>query len=222
MGMDIYIIREAFVDGKWQCCEKSYGEYLEQREYDYEFESKIRKESSGDADYGRCSQLFGLLTGDAYMTAHPMFDCSNGVPEDVSDMTRMRIEDEDKRTEDFLNRNNLPISFNNKNHYYNCTFKEIENFMDKWREDMVDTGQFAYEFIDEEGMSKLERFEDGIYKNDVNKHMELMCKIFDDVEFNVMRRFLKFLDDEQCGEKFKGDLKSITSDKKRIIFWLSW
>lgn len=221
MGTDIYIIREAFVDGKWVCCEKTHKEYM--AESKYKFESKIRDEASADADFGRNGQLFDLLNGRAYYT---LLDYPNGLPDGISEMTKMRIEDEDRLNSEFLKRNNIPDTSNNRNQYYNCTFKEMEDFMEKWRNDMIETGCLPYEFIDEDGLEKYNRLENGIYKyhrgsikrNKTNRFMKTMLSIFDDPEFNVMKRFLDFLNNETS----KIDLKSIKSENKRIIFWFSW
>lgn len=231
--MDIYIIREAFVNGKWLCCEQSYKDYKIYLKDKYGFDSeseRIRDDSSADVDFGRCSQLFGLLSGQAFMTNAQLFEENNGLPENMSQSAIMRIEDENKSNDEFCKKHEL---FSCKIQYYNCTFKDMENFLSKWREDIIDTGSIPYDFISDLKWDKFSRFENGIYNcsrfrgriirgNPKRELIKLSLKMFDDTESNVMKHFIEFLNNEPCKGEFNGNLNSIENDKKRIIFWFTY
>lgn len=217
MGIDIIVIREARVDGKWMSCEKPMKQWYDEEKFSCE--RHIRDESSADLDVGRPRQVMGMLTGDGYTSLHQM-DVTYGVPNDVSEPVRMRIEDEDKNRTEWLITNNLALT--SKKNYYSCTFKQMVDYFEYWRKDMIETGSFPVDFLDEEGDEKLCRFENGIYKNDTEKLMSLMLSIYYDKEYNPLLWFLHTLNNAPCEGEFKGDLSAIDDADKRIIFWYSY
>lgn len=226
MGTDIIIMREARIDGEWKSCEKTIKEFNEEwvKEYSHLLYDDCDENASHDIDVGRNYQTMGLLSGMRYSVSDSVIDYPNGLPSDLSLPVKLRIDYTEKCNEKWNKQltDSLSLCFVEKTQFYNCTFKDIKDFLEKWRTDLIETGYYPVDFIDEDAESKLLRFERGIYKKDLEKKMEFMLKTFDSPETNPLQNFLNILNNEKCNGEFKGDLNTLKDEDKRIIFWYSF